>query len=287
MMAKRIFSTVLNNSSNAGFQAWATELYNEIIAAGLVQTADTGQLSVPVSAARPGNATAAGYWIFRFNDALQATAPIFMKLEVGTSGSVDRPGIWYTVGTGSDGAGNITGVVRTRALAASNTAPSSTSTPYSSYINHEDGFFGMSWKANSSIYSGQSFIAICRTTDDAGDPTANGYFIVANGSGAVCGIWGGYSKSDTERNWCMVPFALTNSAVAGDYQVFKVYGVYPTARIVPQLVVAIQAELLMGAETGAVEVMDGVSRNYIGSGLAGKECSVTSTSLYHFAMLWS
>jgi hypothetical protein len=56
-----------------------------------------------------------GYEIRQFDDTLQATAPWFIKLEFGSGTAAGDPSIWITVGTGTDGAGNLTGQVSTRA----------------------------------------------------------------------------------------------------------------------------------------------------------------------------
>lgn len=83
--------------------------------AGFVQTEDTGQITLE-TAANGTNNTHFGYAIFRFNDALQATHPVYFKVEFGTypiSGS-SRQGEFLTVGKGSDGAGNIIGILAQR-----------------------------------------------------------------------------------------------------------------------------------------------------------------------------
>jgi hypothetical protein len=79
-------------------------------AVGLTKTADTGQLATPpVPATMITSVTLLGYDVFTWDDGYGA---LYMKWEVwwGTS----APGNGYyrvTVGTGTDGAGNITGVL--------------------------------------------------------------------------------------------------------------------------------------------------------------------------------
>lgn len=291
-MAKRIYSTAIETASDAGFQAWTTELYNELVAAGLVQTSDTGQLNVPVSASVPGNNTAAGYWVFRFDDALQGSAPIYLKIEVGLATNNQRPGIWVTVGTGSNGSGTITGtVVSRRAIVNSTENLASTSTPYPTYINHEEGFFGFCFKIGSAS-GGRAWLFVCRTVDDLGAPTADGYAVfaqnvTASDGFAAFGKWGGYSASDTAKAWTSVPGVLSSSAVGSDYQAFKVYGAFPEVRIVPQLVVVLNSELSLGNLTGGVEIMDGVTMEYISLSGGANGCCISHSSRYTFAMLWS
>ena len=77
---------------------------------GLVQTSDTGQIDT-ATVTRPITAITAGYETFRFNDSLQGIAPMFMKLEFGSGDNTPvTPAMWVTVGTGTDGAGTVTGI---------------------------------------------------------------------------------------------------------------------------------------------------------------------------------
>lgn len=103
------FTVSTDTSTDALFRAWGSAISAAIAALGFVQTADTGQINWATVAHPVAGSTAAGYEIWRFNDALQSSAPIFFKLEYGTGNGVPVPAMWYTVGTGSDGAGTITG----------------------------------------------------------------------------------------------------------------------------------------------------------------------------------
>lgn len=81
---------------------------------GWVRTSDTGQID-PTAVLKPTVAnTAAGYDIFRMGDTLQATAPFFVKLEYGNGAGTSQTSIWVTVGTGTNGAGTLTGNVSAR-----------------------------------------------------------------------------------------------------------------------------------------------------------------------------
>lgn len=80
---------------------------------GFVQTGDTGQITLETA----GSGTSAsdfGYAIFRFDDALQATHPIYFKVEFGIYPTSTRQGEFLTVGKGSDGAGNLSGILAPR-----------------------------------------------------------------------------------------------------------------------------------------------------------------------------
>lgn len=93
--------------TDAAFRAWGSGISALLAAAGLVQTADTGQINW-ATVTRPTLAnTSQGYEIWRFPDALQATRPIFLKIEYGSGTNSGVPQMWVTVGTATDGAGTL------------------------------------------------------------------------------------------------------------------------------------------------------------------------------------
>jgi hypothetical protein len=100
-------------ADDATFRAWGSGIAAQIAAMGLVQTSDTGQINW-ATVARPAVNTIAGYEIWRFNDALQATKPVFIRLDYGTYTPVDRPRLITRVATATDGAGTLTGQVGTQ-----------------------------------------------------------------------------------------------------------------------------------------------------------------------------
>lgn len=106
-------NTTINPSTcmatDAAFRAWGSIVSAALATAGWVQTADTGQINW-TTVTRAANNTAAGYEIWRLNDSLQSTAPIYLKVEYGTAAGATLPGMWTTAGTGSDGAGALTSV---------------------------------------------------------------------------------------------------------------------------------------------------------------------------------
>lgn len=137
-MATTTFACASDNTSDATFRAWVSALVGALTAV-LVQTADTGQINV-ATVTRPATVnTSAGYVILRFSDALQATRPIFIKVEFGTGSNPTvastLPQLWLTVGKGSDGAGNITGVL----LARVNLSNSGANASVSGTTNVESG----------------------------------------------------------------------------------------------------------------------------------------------------
>ena len=118
-------NTAIDHTSDAGFRTWVAEIITQLLAVGLTQTADTGQINT-ASVTRPAINTMAGYAIFRFNDTLHATNPIFLKLQFGTGGSTTTPAMQLQVGRGSNGSGTLTGLTTANVACLMNTAPTST-----------------------------------------------------------------------------------------------------------------------------------------------------------------
>lgn len=110
------FSTALipESTSQTSFVAWATWLDNVFISGGWVNTADTGQTLPSALIAVTSSNQSRGYRVYRMDDALQSTAPVFVKLEFGSGNSTSNPSIWLTIGTGSNGTGGITGIIANR-----------------------------------------------------------------------------------------------------------------------------------------------------------------------------
>ena len=170
-MAVASFTAKAASSTDALLRDWGSKLSAAIQSVGLVKTADTGQIDWNTVV---NGSTIRGYEIFRFNDTLQATAPIFLKLEYG--GSNIAVMFKTTVGKGTDGAGNITGVLHA-ALSISNSTQDTTN-DYVSYISSGDGSmlnFAL-FPAWSAAYSPMLKFSLERSRDAGGNPTTTGTF---------------------------------------------------------------------------------------------------------------
>lgn len=98
---------------NTAVRAWGAGISAALAAAGLVKTADTGQVNwTTTSFTASGTGQLIGYEVWRFNDALQATAPVFIRVEYRTStGYYFCGAVRMAVGSGTNGAGALTGSV--------------------------------------------------------------------------------------------------------------------------------------------------------------------------------
>lgn len=155
----------------ADLNAWkviVNDLHDNLIQAGLVQTDDTGQLDVDSVTVLPEDLTYAGYRLYRFNDALQASCPIFIKLDIGcgsegmgSSSNYRRSrclNIQVTVSNATDGSGGLevmSPVIRSRYPQGYNQAGGSVTTQLVSAgtsfacSNTDSGFFGFVYGAGS------------------------------------------------------------------------------------------------------------------------------------------
>lgn len=111
-MATATQNVIADNSTDANFRAWVTAIHTQMLAMGLLATADTGQVD-HTTVTRPTVAqTVMGYKMYRFDDVHQAAAPVLVKVEFGSAGVATYPSIWVTAGRATDGAGNFTGSER-------------------------------------------------------------------------------------------------------------------------------------------------------------------------------
>jgi hypothetical protein len=171
-------------SNDADFRAWGSGIAAQLAAIGLVQTANTGQINW-TTVTKPGAGfTSAGYEIWRFNDALQATLPVFLKVDYCVGSAVTNPSMVLTVGTGTNGAGTITGQVGyghqpygTSAKTAGATLPS--------YCSGSSSRLSLCTNLDASNGAFAMLHLVERTKTAAGVDTANG--IVCFSQGATSG----------------------------------------------------------------------------------------------------
>lgn len=102
------------NDTDARFKQWGQGLSNKISIGGFfAQTGDAGQIDWTSNPAHPSAGDRVYYEIWKTVDALSSTSPIYMKIIYGGSTTSNIPVIQLKFGTGSDGAGLLTGNVTT------------------------------------------------------------------------------------------------------------------------------------------------------------------------------
>lgn len=170
-------------TNDATYRAWGVVVSAAFASAGLVQTSDTGQVNWTTVTKPTAASTLAGYEIWRFNDTLQSTAPIFIRISYysGAQSSGNNPVLRITVGTGSNGAGTITGV-NTGLLAVGNTADTNAGSNTAQILRMCFSASAGTFVAFSDPYTGAVFnhsfqFLVARTVDSAGAPSAAGCYV--------------------------------------------------------------------------------------------------------------
>lgn len=292
--------------------AWKTlfaDLHDNMIAAGLVQTDTVGQLDFDDVTVLPADGTFAGFREYAFNDTLQATAPVLIKIEFGcgveglytyTSRArtprvrtvisfSGQESIAFQCPQGMDGYGDITSQLISEGV---------------SYISHQPskGFFGFVYGAGSRNkplangyggYYGATFSCfIQRTTDGHGSPTPDGLMVYApnlpgqdigalwtsgNLSGAYSQYIDGVGAVDASQMTAMRLGGNANSVHDGEILVQQVFCMSKKDRIAFPWVVSYAAEhnahsIPEGAEF-MLEVYPGTESRFVA---VGNETSIST-----------
>lgn len=170
--------------TTADIRRLGAELNGWFVSVGLVQTADTGQVNWATVNLPGAAATIIGYEIWHSVD-----SSFFFKFEwfTGISAATTNPAFALTVGTGSDGAGNITGVFYPRVVII-NTNAANSPTVCQTYICHTNDFLGVCYKiGGSNTYGSIVSFAIEKMVNNVGAPSGDGW-IVSHVVGSASGV---------------------------------------------------------------------------------------------------
>jgi hypothetical protein len=296
-MTTAAWSTVLDQTSDAGFRNYGSELNGKFSGVGMVQTTDTGQINW-TTATRPAVInTAAGYEIWKLS-----SGNLYFKVEYGTGGTQPTiPSLWITVGTGSNGSGTLTGQLSTRTQCGLTTsAIISTSTNYQSYLCATANYFGLSWKIASTGTAGRprSFISVMQTVDSTGAATSVGYGVMTTTiSGApqlqciaaAAGVTGGVIAG----NFTLIPNNSANPPPnsldgSGNNQAFLVwYSILGTTPMIPllHLCVILVTDLAVGVSASMTNIGT-TAHTYISAASNTVGDAIIAASNLAFAMVY-
>lgn len=176
------------NSSDANFRSWGSYIAARFAAVGLIQTSDTGQINWTTVTAPVSVSVYQGYEIWRFADTLQATAPIYFKIQYGSANvAAANPGMSIVFGTGSDGVGNLTGTLSSAMLCGSITAYATAGSLFGSGSTNR--FVFATWNGAST----GTWMGFERTLDASGEVSSEGVTMfgkpVIGSSGAAIGYY--------------------------------------------------------------------------------------------------
>lgn len=227
------FTRFSDTPTGAQVSAFYTSVRDALTGAGLVQTSDTGQLSV-ASTTWPGTAnTDQGYFIYRFNDTQQGTDPVFIKMFLGRGNSPGAQRIRIQVGQGSDGSGTLTG--STTDIVNISGYFNTTRTGSANVANYACAIDGACWflqAYNALDYDcAMGFVVIERTRDPSTGAFDGRGVVVSRRTGGESGLpnghrtqslkWSGALKSIDSVSCCLVPGEPSNTALtSGDKQLY-------------------------------------------------------------------
>lgn len=135
-MSSLIFGARLSNDDTALFRAWGSAV-STALGDVLTRVPQTGDIDW-ATATVPTSGSFAGSEVYRLNDALQATAPLFFKFEYGSSiAAATISAIRLTIGKGVNGSGTITNVLQSAIVVVSGN--NSATAASNCYISNGDG----------------------------------------------------------------------------------------------------------------------------------------------------
>lgn len=250
-MATSITSGAVDHSTDAGFRAWGSEFSSLLASVGLVKASDTGQINWE-TALKPASANImAGFEIWRFNDSLQATAPVFIKIEYGNaSNSASYLGMFITVGNATNGSGGITGNSYSARMAAHSTSSSNTSVKPRYFCHTEGSLLAIFHSSQDNSVANLGFF-ITRSCDNTGALTGEAVAVYPHNSSTSAASSGSSivrfnSGTVLPLNAfpVIVPNGLTSSAAGVDKQVFPHFASYPRVTMLPSILTVFIADFV-------------------------------------------
>jgi hypothetical protein len=182
MPTASITQASFTQSSDANFRLYGKWLSDQLLACGWVQTADTGQINWATVVRAAANVLS-GYEVFRMADTLQATTPVYLRIEhYGNASSYPQIRLLVSLGpdAGTDGAGNLTGQIHYLPGATTYLANASSVTASNNwYAAGDTGRFWILFAVSGAGYATNSPLGffIERTKDSAGADTAEGVVV--------------------------------------------------------------------------------------------------------------
>lgn len=285
-MAKWTTVSSAPHDTDAQYRAWAQEIEAAIVAIGLVVASDTGQVDL-TTLTRPAGLVYSGYRMYKTNDGL---VDLYVKLRFGTGSSSNSGRVAISVGTGTNGAGTLTGSMTGEyASVGSGTAASKT--------NYACGVTGCWWLVygpgtmQASTFPHFAF-KLARFVNASGTPTSDGFILYAHSANTrvtqQVTLLPTASVQTAGLNVCMLPSSITTGNVGTDFQFWKHYTAQPRMIVNPFIVTCDNTAIVAGAERDLTIL--GTSRRYINPGGAvgfgGFGVGATSATLHASMMIW-
>lgn len=280
--------TSYDTTNTTGLRTVGAQIAGLFSDAGLTKTSDTGQVDW-TTITYTGTSATLGYEIYRFNDSLQATAPLFIRVNYASVAS----GVCFSLqlGMATDGAGTLSGNAFTTSLSINTSVYSGSGTGsfrFRANYNASLGFFGITlWDDPATSSSGQDMrqtFMLARACDATGAPTGSGVFCYTGASAGTGGapvlqVWSSDTTSNYTYQYPAPGWGVLNSlAVGTDVQFVRCTAPFPAMRTLPQMLYYASADVTRGTTVSLSPY--GTSHTYITTG------ATAGGSNASLAMLW-
>lgn len=172
-MANSIFGALMSNASNETFRAWGG-IVSAQIGAILTRVPQSGDIDF-ATVIVPATSQFAGSEVYRFSDPLQATAPIFIKIEYGTGNGATASALRVTVGKSADGSGNLGGVLLAQTAVINFSGASSALS--NCYVSGGNSWFALSLDPIAPLATTGGLFYIERSVNNGGVPTGDALLV--------------------------------------------------------------------------------------------------------------
>ena len=286
-MATSLTNSIVDNTSDAGFRVWGLEFHNQLLACGLTQTADTGQINW-ATVVRAVAGLYAGSEVWRFNDTLQSTTPIFLIFSFGSGGgSQSAPLIRLIVCGSTNGASSPAAFNNVGCICGMNSysaIPNSAITYLSRFVyNATMGFFGFVWKigantVGSSVDAAYQAGFVFRSNNSAGSATGDAVMILTAGAtqagsttttygcmqcmNFVTGLIYPPNPNSQGQVWSLHPFMGTSTIVNAQLAVDPIFFMTPSIGITNCLARGLKTETPLHSQI-SLTLVGATAHNYI------------------------
>jgi hypothetical protein len=212
---------ICNTASNTNFRAYGSAISNTFAKSGWLQANDAGQINWTTVVANGTSGSVMGTEIWHMGDALQNTAPVYVRIDYCTLVGVNYPGFNISVGKGTDGSLNLLALASS-VLTQRVTGASAVMTP--AYMSGDPNRISIG--LFSGILSEQGIlINIERTHSANGSDTADGVLAMITGTSTSQQYWNAVTgPGPLETTYGA--FVPTGGAAAGTGNAFHIYPNY-------------------------------------------------------------
>lgn len=208
-MAAQNSVAVRDNSTLTNFKQWAQIISNFFTTAGWLQSTDTGQVNWSTIATVPtgGNYV---YEIWEPNDGL---TNFFLKIEYGTNASsTNGPQLRLSVGTGTNGAGTLTGFIAGPFLTPQGAVTvTSAVTQFQCYLSGAAGRMGVAMWVDDTTNTGPIAFVVARSKNSSGSNTSDNVSLIVCGGNAGITIANPYGMQTIRFGVGVAPAIPVNS----------------------------------------------------------------------------